>query len=248
MTVPPAGVGSAHTYRVRFLRFLPAFSMVVLLASALACSNDDPMTFAIDFRQSSQGWVGDFADYPIGEDAFYELGTDHRALPEPLSGNGLYITGNNHSDDLWMYYKGRIAGLSPDTLYRVTFSIELATSVPNGCVGVGGAPGEDVTVKAGASTFEPGRVDEGGLWRMNVDKGQQSNGGEDAVVVGDIASSIPCGEDPRWELKQLSSDGLAVEVASGSAGAVWLFVGTDSGFEATSSVYYTQFTASFEPL
>lgn len=231
------------------MAILPTLAMLSLLASTLACTSDDPMTIAIDFRPSSQGWVGDFADYPIGEDAFYELETDYRALPDPLStsGNGLYITGNNHSDDLWMYYKGQIAGLSPDTRYRVTFTVELATSVPNGCVGVGGAPGEDVTVKAGASELEPGRVVEGGLWRMNIDKGQQANGGEDAVVIGDVASSIPCGEDPRWELKQLSSGGQAMEVASDSTGAVWLFVGTDSGFEATTSVYYTQLTARFEP-
>ena len=60
-----------------------------------------------------------------------------------------------------MYYKGQIAGLSPDTRYRVQFEIEIATSVPNGCVGVGGAPGEGVTVKAGVTDIEPDRIDSG---------------------------------------------------------------------------------------
>lgn len=218
-------------------------------AMLTACSNDEPMTVAIDFRQSDRGWVGDFADYPVGQDTFYELVTDYRALPEPLtaSGSGLFISGLNHSDDLWMYYKGQIAGLLPDTRYRVEFHVEIATSVPNGCVGVGGAPGEGVTVKAGASEVEPNRVDEGGFWRMNVDKGQQTNGGEDAVAIGDVANSIPCNETPRWELKQLSSGSEAVEVTSDRAGAVWLFVGTDSGFESTTSIYYTTLTATFRP-
>ena len=68
-----------------------------------ACSGDDPMTIRMDFRQSDQGWVASFADYPVGQDAFYELEADYRALPEPLSGSGLFISGSNHSDDLWLY-------------------------------------------------------------------------------------------------------------------------------------------------
>ena len=40
------------------------------------CSGDDPMTIRIDFRQSGQGWVAGFADYPVGQDAFYELEAD----------------------------------------------------------------------------------------------------------------------------------------------------------------------------
>jgi hypothetical protein len=221
---------------------------LVLAMSMFACSSPDPRTVTVDFRQSSHGWVGDFADYPVGEDAFYELETDYRALPAPLSGSGLFITGNNHSDDLWMYYKGQIAGLSPDTRYRVTFDVELATNVPSGCAGVGGAPGEGVTVKGGASQTEPGRVAEVGYWQMNVDKGGQTVGGASAVVLGDVASSVPCGESPRWELKQVSGTGEAVEVTSDRTGAVWLFVGTDSGFESTTSLYYTRVTAAFDPL
>ena len=51
-----------------------------------------------------------------------------------------------------------------------------------------------------------------------------------------------------WELKQLSSGTSALDVTSDGTGAVWLFVGTDSGFESTTNVYFTQFSASFEPL
>ena len=69
-----------------------------------------------------------------------------------------------------------------------------------------------------------------------------------AVVLGDVASSIPCGETPQWELKQLSSGLDAVAVTTDSRGSTWLFVGTDSGFEATTSVYHTWVVATFEPL
>ncbi len=222
-------------------------SLLTLLAG---CKNDDPHTVRIDFTQSTQGWVGGFADYPIGEEAFFELEADYRALRAPLntSQNAQYISGNNHSDDLWMYYKGQVAGLDANRRYAVRFDVEIATNVENGCVGVGGAPGEGVTVKAGASTSEPQAVMVGADWRMNVAKGMQTNGGENALAIGDVANTVPCGEPRRWELKQLSSGLEALQVETDGSGSVWLFVGTDSGFEATTRIYYTWVVATFEPM
>ncbi len=190
-----------------------------------ACSNDDPQTIRIDFAAGTAGWNAGFADYPVGQDAFFELDADYRPLMLPLNvgQNAHYITGNNHSDDLWMYYKGQVAGLDGNRRYSVRFDIEIATNVPMGCVGVGGAPGEGVTVKAGASEIEPEAVVVGADWRMNVDKGNQTGGGVNAVVLGDVASSIPCGETPQWELKQLSSGLDAVAVTTDSRGSTWLF-------------------------
>lgn len=228
------------------LKRLGVAGLVIL---ATACANDDPQTIRIDFRQSPQGWVAGFADYPVGADEFYELVSDYRPLEAPLNTgeNALYISGNNHSDDLWMYYKGRVAGLDANRRYSVSFEVEIATRVPNGCFGVGGSPGEGVTVKAGASDVEPQSVVEGSDWSMNIDKGNQTNGGENALVIGDVANSIPCGETPQWELKQLSSGMESISVTTDGNGNVWLFVGTDSGFEATTSVYYTWFIATLEP-
>ncbi len=39
-----------------------------------------------------------------------------------------------------------------------------------------------------------------------------------------------------------------VEVTTGAMGDVWLLVGTDSAFEATTSVYFTEFVAQFSPV
>jgi hypothetical protein len=38
-----------------------------------------------------------------------------------------------------------------------------------------------------------------------------------------------------------------VEVATDSDGRVWLFVGSDSGFESITSLDYTRVLATFEP-
>ena len=226
---------------------------VVALLVALGCKTtptgptDSMVSF--DFSSGPDGWVAGFADYPPADEAIYFLTSDYRALEPPLdtSRRALYIAGVNRSDDLFMFYKRRIDGLTPLAEYRLSLDVEIATNVPNGCFGVGGAPGESVWVKAGASREEPIAVDQGGQLRMNIDKGNQSTDGENAVVMGDVANSVPCGEPERWELKTFPG-GAVVDVTADENGAVWLIVGTDSGFESLTELYYTRVTASFSPL
>ena len=228
--------------------WLAAGILATGLALASGCSDDGSLGFDYDFARGPSGWVAGFADYPAGQRPLFMLEADYRPLPAPLdtSRSALYIAGTNRSDDLWMYYKTEVA-LPADTTYRVSFDVEIATSAPSGCVGVGGAPGEGVTVKAGVSLIEPDREqDAAGYWRMNVDKGQQTQGGEDAVVIGDLANSRSCEQGFEWELKRLG--GPPMMFTTDSTGRAWLFVGTDSGFESRSAVYYTRFTALFDPM
>ncbi len=75
---------------------------------------------------------------------------DRRPLPAPLQPSpALFLGGDNRSDDLFMFYKAHVGGLLPGASYFVRFEVEVATNVPMGCVGIGGAPGESVWVKAG---------------------------------------------------------------------------------------------------
>jgi len=219
----------------------------LLLLSGCAGSSASEEVF-VDFTLGPRGWSSGFSDYPVGQERFFELDDGYRPLPPPLDsmGSALYISGNNHSGDLFMFYRGKVGGLEAGRTYRVSFSVEFATSVPQGCVGIGGAPGESVYVKGGASEVEPMAVSAGGYYRMNIDKGEQSSGGANAVVLGDVANSQPCGAGaPQWELKKVSGGG-AVEVTADAEGSLWLFVGTDSGFEGTSSLYYTSVRAILE--
>jgi hypothetical protein len=204
--------------------------------------------YDFQFSRGPQDWVELFADYPANNEGIFDLVADYRPLPDPLdtARSALYIAGTNRSDDLWMQYKTQVS-LSADAIYRVSFDVEIATNVPSGCGGVGGAPGEGVTVKAGVSLIEPDReLDAAGWWRMNVDKGNQTAPGEDAVVIGDLANSRPCEEGFVWERKRLG--GPPMTFTTDSTGRAWLFVGTDSGFEPRSAVYYTRFRALFEPM
>lgn len=176
------------------LKTVAILCTVILIVACGDGSDTSNVTFDFDFNEGAQGWVAGFADYPVGEEVFYELESDWGQLPAPLDSlNGIYFSGNNHSDDLFMYIKRHLTGLKPNTRYAISFNVEIAINVAMGCVGHGGAPGESVVVKSGASVVEPvgENHDEGGIqyYRMNIDHGDHTLGGDDAVVIGNVANT-----------------------------------------------------------
>jgi hypothetical protein len=227
---------------------------LVLLASMLLLSlgcHDTPTSPShpsaiYDFNAGTLGFVAGFADYPPADAPVYFLTADSRTLPEPLdrSRRALYISGVNHSDDLFMFYKGRVSHLEPNRRYQVTFSLEFATNARMGCSGVGGAE-DSVWIKAGASTEEPTTVLVDTHLRMTIDKGSQSMGGTQASVLGPITGTVPCSQEPVWQLKTLSGGTLPVE--ADSSGNAWLIFGSDSGFESLTELYYTRLTVVLDP-
>lgn len=211
-------------------------------AESLQAAESQLLSFAFSFEEGAEGWEAGFADLPAQADPeFYELFFAPQRLPVQLGDEGaLRIEGNNHSDDLFMYLKRRLTGLEPNTAYRLHFHLELATQAPRNASGVGGAPGEGVYVKAGASSTEPQTVvDELGDLRMNVDKGNQASGGANALVLGNIAKISTVFSD-RFALKGLASGEELLEVATGDEGELWLLVGTDSAYEGKTVLYYNR--------
>ncbi|MXY58004.1 MAG: hypothetical protein F4029_11065 [Gammaproteobacteria bacterium] len=214
----------------------------------LSSDGTDASTISFVFDRGEHGFVADFADFPPADREEYDLASDYRALPPPFeSQSALFIGGDNHSDDLFMFFKGQVGGLVPDARYAVSVGVEIATDVPAGCVGIGGAPGESVYVKAGASQAEPVPVLEGNYLRMNIDIGRQSNGGENAAVLGDVANSRQCEESREWELKSLPIQSIPAPITASSSGRTWVLFGVDSGFEGRTEIYLTRATVSLAP-
>ena len=100
-------------------------------------------------------------------------------------------------------------------------------------------------ISTGTSTTEPLVVSHDGFNELNVDKGAQGDGGANALVLGDIANLRACEEPPAFELRNYDSGADELDVTTDGGGAVWVFVGTDSGFEGTTNLYYTRFSARF---
>ena len=82
------------------------------------------------------------------------------------------------------------------------------------------------------------------LYCLTIDKGNQSQGGQDAVVIGTVGN---LSGTETWELKVLRSEPGSLTITPDRGGALWLLVGTDSGFEGRTSLYYTRITAILTP-
>src|SRR5207247_8162051 len=116
------------------------------------------LVISSDFNRGSKGWLSGFSDYSLQTSDLWML-AELRPLPDEISRSrsGFYIQSMNRSDDIFMFSKKLLTtedGLEPNRTYRVSFDVQFASNAQSGCVGVGGAPGEAVYLKAGASANE----------------------------------------------------------------------------------------------
>ena len=226
-----------------------SFGAVLGGCSGAPSAPTEVLTFDFDFSRGPQGFTAGFADYAAGDEAFHELTSDYRALPAPLGPrSALFLSGVNRSADLFMFYKGAVGGLPPGARYRVSVGLEIATDTPAGCAGIGGAPGEAVWIKAGATAREPLPIIAGAYLRMNVDIGNQSAGGAQAVVLGDVANARRCEQPLEWERKSFPSRATPEPLLVPPDGRAWLLFGADSGFEGRTAIYFTRASVTFTPL
>ena len=238
----------SSTHRVMLIIALTVVAVALSSPSWTLAQDGTTVEFTFDFEADVQGWTVGFADLPVDYDqSIYELAHEHGPLPDGLEGSGIYVQGHNRSDDLFMFLKRQVEGLRPNTEYAVSVSVDLATNVPAGLVGIGGSPGESVFVKAGASTVEPLALEDGNRHlRMNIDKGNQARGGESMVVLGNVAHPEVVNTEHR--VKTLDNADLPFMVSTEGEGRVWLIVGTDSGFEGLTSLYYARVSYTLDPV
>ena len=85
--------------------------------------------------------------------------------------------------------------------------------------------------------------DDGDHLRMNIDKGNQTTYGEAMIRLGNVAHPEVTGEEYR--IKTLDSLERPLQVVSDSEGRIWLIVGTDSGFEGPTAIYYARIAYTF---
>jgi hypothetical protein len=225
---------------------------VVVCAAILltSCGEDQAVrvfSYSYLFKAADQGWTGDFADYPEGDSINYELFFLHDTLPTNLNSKatikGLHISGKNGSDDLFMFVKKKITGLQPNTPYQLLFNVRLASQAPTGAVGIGGAPGESVYVKVGASKIEPKKEIVDGMYRMNIDKGNQNEEGEDMINIGHVG--VASNTTAFTIITRNNNLSRSVNATTDANGEIWVIVGSDSGYEGTTTLYYTQIDVLF---
>ena len=123
----------------------------------------------------------------------------------------------------------------------------IGTNASAACGGIGGSPGTGVLMKIGASATEPSvQPDSQGCLRLNLDKGKQSVGGADLKVVGNISNTLPC---VRGRRRRSGEDTDAVELRGHviEDGKVSAVLGTDSGFEGVTTLFYDRVSITLTP-
>lgn len=203
--------------------------------SELALRVNKPVRITVDFAQD-HGWIGGQSDYTVSTEPNGVV-FEPRSLPAPFQGRGLYSAGTNHSDDLFLYIKKHFDGFAANQVYFLSFELTFLTNAPAHCAGVGGSPGESVTVKSGATVVEPITILRGDEFVMNIDKGSQTNPGPDALVLGNLANTNKDCSHRNYEKKTIRGE-HPQKVVTDTSGTLWILYGIDSGFEAGSSLYY----------
>ena len=229
--------------------------MMCLLLMISGCSDADsgePVTSVFSFDGNVQNWEGGFADLPINyENQGYDVDFGYTLSPvEGEEGGCILLKGNNHSDDLFMYavtILGSNDGLKKNTEYSVDLTFTLVTNIPSEMMGIGGSPGESVYIKAGVVNKEPKsiQVTTSGTtyYRMNIDIGNQSTGGQDMVVLGNAAKGEGPGQsDESYQYKYFNHE---FRVTTDDKGDIWVIIGADSGFEGVHEIYFDNVSLTF---
>lgn len=229
---------------------------IMLLAACGSSSNDNvvtpdptpdppqPVTITADFSVDEQSWSAGFSDYPVADADIFELESGITALPSDANAQGFRLKGMNRSDDLFMFLKREVTGLQASQRYTLHGNFSFLSNAGEGCAGIGGAPGESVYVKMGASEIEPEQAD----YFLNLDKGNQSQSGNDSLVLGNVAAPDADCSLEQFGAKTIeiaSTDGFDIQASTD--GSLWIFIGTDSGFEGLTDLYYTEVNLTLTP-
>jgi hypothetical protein len=215
------------------------FTCVMIVST---CVLARAQTFSYDFETDYQGWACDFSDYNVGDSVRMHLSYNRDTMPQirPIR-YGIVMKGDNYSDDLFFFMKKHITNLSPNVTYTIAFSIDVVTQMPpDGC----GA--SDLILKAGATTIEPSKTVSSDMYRMNIDKGNQSQPGPDMDTLGHTMHAVPGSFSYRLVTK--TNAGHLFQRAASPNGDLWLTVGAESAFEACAELLVAKIRATLTPL
>lgn len=226
------------------LAFVAGCSWLLLAGCNVELLPGQDKAFNFDFNSGAHGWTAGFSDYPADNAATYQLESGIRALPGAAAKKGYFLSGINRSDDLFMFLKNQFSGLEPSTKYYARVRLTFLSNAGVDCAGVGGAPGESVYLKFGYGDKEPKQ--EG--YYLNLDKGQQSQSGTQAKVIGNVAVKEAACDGSKFAEKTVqTTTNERIPLYSDGQGRVWVFVGTDSGYEGLTTLYYKSIEIALEP-
>lgn len=210
--------------------------------------------FRYVFNQESHGWIPGLSDYSL-EATDLRFTAELRPFPPNFRTDfrAYYLQSRNTPDDLFMFLKKELStedGIEPDRTYGISIHVGFLSNAPSGAgPGIGGSPGASVFLKAGVSLLEPVAILDAdrSYVGLSVDKGSQSQGGRDLQVVSTIENGYPQVPDqPYAYLERVHH--FPNPVRTDRRGALWITVGTESGFEGLTGIYFYEIIVTLRSL
>ncbi len=213
----------------------------------------DEKVLRFRFTDGSQRWIPGLADYS-SQASKLNFTAEIRQVPPnyPAELRAYYLESHNKPDDLFMFLKRELSsldGVEPNRDYSVSIHTGFFSNATDGGVGIGGSPGSSVYLKAGVSVAEPLAVlqDDGRYIGLSLDKGQQSQSGRDIHAISTIENGQPAEQEGRpfvFLERVLNFPSL---VRTDDRGVLWITVGTESGFEGVTGIYYYEIIVTLRP-
>jgi hypothetical protein len=223
-------------------RMKKMIGIIVVLMLVSGCTSGAKTT-KFTFESGNEGFEHIYADYHDDGNNLttYEMlwGKEKPTIENATT--ALFIQGMNRSDDLFMGYVKKLTGLKSMTEYTFKITFVIGTVAEAGSIGVGGSPAESVYVKAGIVDKQPAiAMDDQGVYRLNVDIGNQSQGSDKVKVVSTMAK--PEGSKEGYVYKEME---VEVDAKADASGTVYLLIGTDSAFEGLTKYYLDNVTVLY---
>lgn len=234
----------AESMLIRALVFL--FLIVTSFSMQAASVNEKTVEYS--FVTGPGSWVTDFTGYPKDGERTSELAFGWENVPYqsyPLLPKGTYLSGNNQNE-LFMFVKTPVTGLTPNTPYLINMMVTFAANIPESNANDRGMAPGDVAIKVGASTQEPKKELQNGIYILNVNKGKPNSNGSNAVIVGHLGNSKVSPNRPSYELKTVENKDVeqTLVASSDAEGKLWVFIGTDSIYKGVTKYYLSNVTVT----
>ena len=219
------------------------FVGLIMSIYIVACKNAaDPLPitfFDSTFQEGMDDWTGDVAYYRSGQDSAVGFNVSLADIPARTDSTlrGLRVQGTNVGDSLFWFIKRKITGLDPSLTYKVAYRINLSTSYPD----TAGSSGRITYIKAGASTEEPKKVLNNGIYNVSVRKGAYGKNGTEMLLLGNVGNRI---DSVAYRSIVRDNANLAVEVKPNAAGEIWLCVGTESTYKGNILLFFDRIYAA----
>jgi hypothetical protein len=185
------------------------------------------------------------------EESHWLMNSGIYPLPKEVSNgaeSGFLLQVNNHADDadMWLVKRlGKGDGIKPKTKYRFQMQVQFASSAPEGCLGAGGSP-DALELFMGAGVKDPNLFEHSTVTKnIQFAKGILRKEFRTGLNIG---NGIPCPEDlSPVPYRLVARKHQVSEVTSDGKGKLWVMVGTHSGYEAFSALYYTRIEVELTP-